>query len=268
MKSTKKRLLIGVFFIVSLNAVLSEKLFAQSERKTIRIAGVEYPPVFFKDGTGAATDMLTELLDKMGYDISIKLYPLGRAIGMVNDGSIESAFLFPQTDPEVTVAIPICYSSTVFLYKKSRFPDGVAYNTLSDLRGYKIGALANSKWSIKILQEGAGLKLDFASSNDFNVKKLYAGRIDLLPLAHITGLPSIESVFPDRKEDFGMTEPFGKTSLCLIFSTKYPGNKDIINDIRIKITEIDMRDILQKHFGKYFPQGVIPTYMATGSINK
>jgi polar amino acid transport system substrate-binding protein len=268
LKRIKKTFLIGILFAVSVSIVLSEDLFARSERKTIRIATVEYPPSFLKDGTGVAADMLTELFDKMGYDIAIKIYPLGRTIHMVNEGDIECVFLFPQTDPEVTVPIPLYYSSTVFVYKKSRFPDGVSYNTLSDLGGYRIGALTNSKWSVKLLQEGAGLKLDFAPSNDMNMKKLYVERIDLLPLTHMIAQSLIESVLPDKKEEFGLSAPFGITPVCLIFSTKYPGNQNIIDDVRRKVAEIDIRDILQKHFGKYFQEGIIPLYMMTGEISK
>ena len=268
MKRIKKTFLIGIILTVSLSIVLSEDLFALSERKTIKIATVEYPPSFLKNGTGVAADMLTELFDKMGYDIAIKIYPLGRTIHMVNNGDIECAFLFPQTDPKVTVPIPLYYSSTVFVYKKSRFPDGVSYNTLSDLGGYRIGALSNSKWFIKLLQEGAGLKLDFAPGNDLNMKMLYAERIDLLPLTHMIAQSLIESVLPDKKEEFGLTDPFGMTSLCLIFSKKYPFNQNIINDVRRKVAEIDMRDIVQKHFGKYFKEGIIPAYMITGEISK
>ncbi len=269
MKRIRTTVVIGLLLAVSLSIVLSEDLFAGSERKTIRIATVEYPPSFSKDGTGTAADMLAELFDKMGYDIAIKIYPLGRVSRMVNDGDIECAFLFPQTDdPEATVTIPLYYSSMVFVYKKSRFPDGVIFNTLSDLGGYKIGALTNSKWTIKLLQEGAGLKLDFAPGNDLNMKKLYGERIDLLPLSHIIAKSLTESVFPDRKEEFGLTKPFGITSVCLIFSTKYPGNQNIIDDVRKKVAETDMRTVLQKYFGKYFQEGIIPPYMVTGEISK
>ncbi|MGE0086653.1 MAG: substrate-binding periplasmic protein [Desulfococcaceae bacterium] len=268
MKRIKKTVVIGLLLVVSVSIALSEDLFAGSERKTIRIATVEYPPSFLKDGTGTAADMLTELFDKMGYDIAIKIYPLGRAMQMVNNGDIECAFLFPQTSPEATVTIPIYYSSMVFVYKKSRFPDGVSFNTLSGLGDYRIGALTNSKWTIKLLQEGAGLKLDFAPGNDLNIKKLDAERIDLLPLSHMIAMSLIESVFPDKKEEFGLTKPFGITSVCLIFSIKYPGNQNIIDDVRKKVAETDMRAVLQKHFGKYFQEGIIPSYMVTGEITK
>jgi polar amino acid transport system substrate-binding protein len=268
MKRIKKALLIGILLAVSVSNVLSEDLFALSERKTIRIATVEYPPSFLKDGTGVAADMLTDLFEKMGYDIAIKIYPLGRTIHMVNEGDIECVFLFPQTDPEVTVPITIYYSSTVFVYKKSRFPDGVSYDTLSDLEGNRIGALTNSKWSVKLLQEGAGLKLEFSPGNEMNMKKLYAERIDLLPLTHMIAQSLIESILPDKKEEFGLTTPFGITPVCLIFSKRYPGNQHIIDDVRKKVAEIDIQDILQKHFGIYFPGGVIPSYMVTGKIGK
>ena len=70
---------------------------------------------------------------------------------MVSSGEIECAFLFPQTDPETTVAMTIYYSGIVFAYKKSRVPGGVAFNSLSDLKKYKIGAHANSGFSVKLL---------------------------------------------------------------------------------------------------------------------
>lgn len=268
MKRIKKTVLIGVLLIVSVSIVLSGELFALSERKTLRIATVEYPPSFHEDGTGAGADMLTELFNKMGYDVAITIYPLGRVMNMVNKGEIECAFLFPQTDPKTTVTIPLYYSSMVFAYKKSKFSNGVSFNKLSDLKDYKIGALTNSKWTIKLLQEGAGLNLDFAPGNNMNIKKLYGERIDLLPLSHIAAMSVIESVFHDKKEEFGLTKPFGITSVCLIFSIKYPGNQNVIDDVRKKIAETDIRAILQKYFGKYFQEGIIPAYMVTGEISK
>ena len=268
MKRIKKILLIGMLLTGSIVTAQNQDAFAQSERKTIQIATVEYPPSFLKDGTGVAANMLIELFDKMGYNILIRIYPLGRAIHMVNRGDIECAFLFPQTNLEVTVPIPLYYSSMVFVYKKSRFPNGVNYNTLSDLRGYKIGALANSKWSKKLLQNGAGLWLEFTHGNDMNMKKLYADRIDLLPLTHMVAQSTIESVFPHKKEEFGLTSPFGITSVCLIFSKKYPGNEKTITDVQQKVAHLDLPRILQKYFGVYFSDGAIPPYMVTGEIGK
>lgn len=268
MQPIKKTVFFGLLLVISVSIVLKENLFAMTTRKTIMIATVEYPPSFHKDGTGIAANMLTELFDKIGYDIEIKIYPLGRAIHMVNGGDIECAFLFLQTDKKSTISIPIYYSSMVFLYKKSRFQNGLNFNTLSDLKKYNIGALANSNFTIKLLQENAGLKLDFARSNNINLKKLDEGRIDLLPLSHLIAISSIESVFPGRKEEFGFSNPIAITPVCLIFSTKYPRNKNIIDDLRRKLNEIDMGTILQKHFGKYFQEGIIPYYMVTGEINK
>ena len=104
----------------------------------------------------------------MLYEV-ITLYPLGRSIMMANRGMVDCAFLYPQTDPKVTVPITIYYSAINFVYKKSRFPNGLNYKTLSDLGGYKIGALTGSKWSKKLLEEDAGLKLDFVPSYEMNI---------------------------------------------------------------------------------------------------
>lgn len=186
---------------------------------------------------------------------------------MVNTGKIECAFSYPQTDPNVTVPITIYYSGINFLYKKSRFPGGVNFTKLSELKDYKIGALTGSKWSKKLFQKDAGLKLDFAPTYELNIKKLYAERIDLLPLVDVTALPLLESVYPEIKEEFGLSKPFSITSYCLIFSNKYPDCEDVIDDIRTKLEQIDLQEILQKHYGQYYPNGVIPSYMTTGHIS-
>lgn len=267
MKILYKIILVSLVLAIGSSTIPIIETSAQTDRKTIHIATVEYPPAFFKDGTGIAADMLTEVLDKMGYDISINIYPLGRTIQMVNNGSVECAFLFPQTDPKTTVSIPLYYSATVFVYKKSRFPNGVSYDSLSDLKEYKIGSLTNSKWFTKLLQENAGLKLDFAPANDINLKKLYAGRIDLLPLSHLIANSLIESVFPDQKEDFELTDPFSITPVCLIFSNSYPDNHKVIDHIKRKVAEMDLQSIIQKYFGSRFRESVIPSYMLTGEIN-
>lgn len=68
MKYIRKGILIGILLTACLNILLSEDL----ERKTIRIATLEHSPVVLKDGTGVGADMLSELLDKMGYNIAIE----------------------------------------------------------------------------------------------------------------------------------------------------------------------------------------------------
>jgi polar amino acid transport system substrate-binding protein len=193
-------------------------------------------------------------------------YPLARAISMVNSGRIQAALLFPQTDPQTTVKIPIYYSAHVFMFKESRFPGGLRYDKLSELKGYTIGALRGSGYSKKLLEEGAGLKLDYATSAVLNLKKLERDRIDLFNLLDIVAIQLLESVFPGRKEEFGFSMPFVLTPVCLIFAKQYPGNEAIVDDVRRKIKNVDMQPIIQRHFGKYYPQGVVPAYTTTGKL--
>jgi polar amino acid transport system substrate-binding protein len=249
MKCFRKREIIALVFVASLGFVLCGPESAHAGKRTISIGGVFYPPFFFEDGSGAATDMLNEALGKIGYSANIMLFPLARAIVMVNSGNIQAAFLFPQTDPQTTVKIPIYYAAHIFLFKKSRFPRGLHYNKLSDLKDYIIGAHIGSGYSKRILQEGAGLQLDYAPDIEMNLKKLAAQRIDLFAIFDITAHALLVSIFPDRTEEFGFSKPFVLTPLCLIFSKKYPGNDAIADDVQRKLAYVDMQAIIQKHFG-------------------
>jgi ABC-type amino acid transport substrate-binding protein len=212
--------------------------------------------------------MLAELFDRMGYDIKIEIYPFARAIKMVNDGERQAIFCFPgQTDPRVTVAtIPLYYASNVFIYKKSRFPEGVNFKTLSDLKGYKAGNLIGSQRWTKLLEE-AGLKVTHVSSDEFNLRKLDAERIDFVPAIYLTARALLELHFPGREDGFGFTQPFEFSPVPIYFSTTYPGNQEIIDDVNKKLESADLYDILQKHYGKYFPNGRVPHYTATGKLN-
>lgn len=267
MKSVLTIVFIATVIVLSQNMIFGDVLIAQSQRKTVTFADLVYPPFFFKDGTGSAVNMLTELFDRMGYDVKIEVYPFARAIKMVNDGERQAIFCFPgQTDPRVTVAtVPLYYASNVFIYKKSRFPEGVNFKTLSDLRGYNAGNLIGSHRWTKLF-EGAGLKVAHVSSDEFNMKKLDAERIDVVPAIYLTARALLELYFPGREDAFGLTQPFEFSPIPIYFSTASPGNQEMIDDVNKKLESIDLYPILQKHYGKYFPNGKVPRYTATGKI--
>lgn len=263
-KGFHPRVRIALLLAAGLGGAWSTEVLAQPKRETIALAAVDYPPFVFKDGTGAGVDMVKEVLRESGYEVAIQTYPLGRAISMVNKGEVQAAFLFPQTDPELTVAIPLYYAGLVFAFKRARFPKGVRFTALSELQGYRIGALVGSQWSIKHLQEEAGLDLDFAQSNDMNVKKLYVERVDLVVLVDLTARAVLESVFQAKRGEFELTAPFAQTPLCLVLSKTHPGSQVVIDRVRQTIADISMPDVIQRHFGRYFPGGEVPRRVATG----
>jgi polar amino acid transport system substrate-binding protein len=237
------------------------------ERKTITFADLVYPPFFFDDGTGATPDMLTAIFDQMGYDVIVEVYPFARAIAMVNAGQRQAILCFPgQTDPERTVASkPLFYSSNVFIYKKSQFPDGISFQTLSDLAGYRVGNLIGSTRFERLFEEH-GLVVDLASSDTFNLKKLDSGRVDLVMTVHLMGRALLESTFPaDRLDEFAFTAPFEILPNVINFSTTYPGNAALIEEFTQTIEDIDLAEILHTSYGKYFLDGQVPPYFITGT---
>ncbi len=75
----------------------------------------------------------------------------------------------------------IAYStSKFFFYSKNRPRDSYHYETLEDLRAYKLGGIIGYFYE-EIFSE-AGLDVDYVTKEQQAIEKLKRGRIELLPL--------------------------------------------------------------------------------------
>jgi ABC-type amino acid transport substrate-binding protein len=64
-----------------------------------------------------------------------------------------------------------------FFYMPERQKGEITYDKFEDLQAYNLGGVLGY-WYEAPFKE-AGLKVDYASSDEQNIQKLYAGRIDL-----------------------------------------------------------------------------------------
>jgi polar amino acid transport system substrate-binding protein len=100
----------------------------------------------------------------------------------------------------------------------------VDWQDLPDLRQYSFGAVAGYTYTKRFWQLGQDgvLTIQIAPSDEANLRKLRAGRIDLYPMSEDGGWHLIETLFgADATSDFGvLTTPLDVTEAYLLVSRK------------------------------------------------
>jgi polar amino acid transport system substrate-binding protein len=176
---------------------------------TYCLSTIEYPPLFQKNetpgkGYGIARDITTEAFLAMGYKVTYKIIPMVRCIKMnkkyvANVGAI-NWFKNAQMMDKVVYA-NVAHSKFVLFYKKKKFPNGISFSSIDDLKKYgKIGNVRGSS-TTKIVQK-AGLNIDWASSLETNLKKLGANRYDLAISIQLAGWSTLEQLIPEEINEY------------------------------------------------------------------
>ncbi|WP_291329585.1 ABC transporter substrate-binding protein [Desulfovibrio sp. UCD-KL4C] len=147
-------------------------------------------------------------------------------------------------------------------YKKSSFPDGVAFNSLNELRDYRFGNVRGSG-SQKTL-EAAKLKVDFAHDIRLNFLKLNAGRTDFAVAFRVTGNYLVKELFPNNVFDFAyMKKPLLNAPISLIFlKDKVKIKKRFLAGLKIIAKNGTYLSILERYYGEEsIPAGTIPEFL-------
>lgn len=98
---------------------------------------------------------------------------------------------------------PLPIANQIGFFKRSDRP--ISYRTIEDLRPYKIGIV---RWySNPVAFEQAGLDTEAVTDDRLNMKKLAAGRIDLVLIDKVIGHCIIETELPESAHRLEWLEP-------------------------------------------------------------
>ena len=98
----------------------------------------------------------------------------------------------------------------------------------------------------------AGLEVDYAKNVVLCLRKLAAGRVDLVEETKLAGWESIKTVFPNEVEYFGtLKKPLDATPLAIMVSRKYPDSASIISQFNAGLQQIKDKGIYKQILMKY-----------------
>ena len=170
-----KKLLISLFLIFVLFYVTN---VASSE--TISLATVDWPPIYGKNlpENGFFAALSREAFKRAGYELEIAFVPWKRAVELAKRGKfhgILGAYYSDERAKYFHYPDPVATNDEVFVQKKGQ---GITYTAVEDLKKYKIGGLRGSAQIEEL--EKMGFNIEATTDDIMSIKKLNAGRVDLM----------------------------------------------------------------------------------------
>lgn len=231
MKSILSHMLVFLSFIFFIVYGSCDQAIAA---EVITLAQYEVEPYMSKEfpNGGPFIQFISELFESMGYKVKIGWFPHKRAYFNVKkelwDCSAGWSKL-PEREGEVFFSDTIMYETIYLYHLKST---GIDWESIEDLKHHRIGiklgaavygdAFFNAAKKNKIF-------IDYALTDLNNLKKLFAKRIDIVPLSKINAGYFLKKHF--SKEEIDLItyhpKPFSQSSFHMIFSLK---NKALMND--------------------------------------
>ena len=160
--------------------ILGTFLFGQN--KTIVLANeTSWPPHYGKDlkNGGYTTEIISEAMKAVGYDVEIKWLNWNRALALSSKGiydGLGACYYNKNRAEKFAYTDPIGDTQTVFFKLKTK---KINYEKLEDLKSYKIGTAKGYGYPDKF-KEAVYLNTIDAPKLEFNIRKLLNNRIDLV----------------------------------------------------------------------------------------
>jgi len=209
--------------ILLLLAVILPSLLTGAE-KMVLVTGEWEPYTTEKSAEkGAFSEIVTAVFQEMKTDCEVKFYPWKRAEMMVDEGSAVAAFPYSVTDERKKTFLysdPVMNSTSKFFYYKPSNKVKISdWKNYSDLKSYKIGGVLGYFYEKEFAAEG--LNTEYVSSDELNIKKMQAGRVDIIPGEELVAKALIKKLFPTEQQNFlALNKPLLSSSLHLMYSKK------------------------------------------------
>ena len=154
----------------------------------LQLVTLQYPPYEYQENgeiKGVVIDLVTEIFNRMNKPIEISVLPWARALDYIEKGSADAIFTAYKTPERETFAD---YSTEVLMPQVvSLFTNkdaNISFDGhLKQLKDVNFGVVNKVSYGKKVdlaIQRKVLSKVQKANSGELNMKKLLAGRIDVL----------------------------------------------------------------------------------------
>jgi len=216
-------LLVILFYLVRLTIFGHDK---------VRLTNGEWKPYLSKNlpHYGVMSHIVTEAFEKENVEVEYVFFPWKRAyISAVQgqfDGSIGWVKSTERLKDMLCAEDPVVFVKEVLFYIDG---NEFKWSDIGDLKGMTVGG-TNGYIHIKRFED-AGIKVDIATTDLQNFKKLLEGRVAVFPCELKVGLTLIRENFTkeEQKKFKYHQKSFSESGLFLLISKQVSNNKEILN---------------------------------------
>lgn len=204
------------------------------------------------EGNGLAAEIVVHACLAAGLEPSTDFAPWTRCESDVREGRVFAAFPFTPNQDRTEYALfsdPVIQARTVFFYMPERI-GRFRYIGLDSLRHITIGG-ARGYFYAPLFQR-AGLRVDYANQAELSFRKLFLGRVDVVPESELVGWEIVRRTYPEDWERFAATHAALSTDpMGLMVSRKWPGAKELLRRFNQGLRRIRNSGVYSKIEEKY-----------------
>ena len=175
---------------------------------SVKLAATEYPPYYGQQlpNQGVITEIIREAFSRVGYAVKIQFLPWKRALEATRRGEFDAlytAWYREERKRWFAFSDPLPIANQIGFFK--RVDRNISYRTIVDLRPFKIGIVRG--YSNPLAFDRAGLNTEAVTEDRLNLKKLAAGRLDLVLIDKVIGQHIIRTDLPESVQTLEWLDP-------------------------------------------------------------
>jgi len=163
-----------------------------------------------------------------------------------------AAFPYSKTEIRTEFALfskPIAKSRTVFFYNQNQM-EKFDFSELNNLKNFLIGGVRGYYYEARLLK--AGLHIDYSENEDDAFKKLFFGKVDIVPVNELVGWQIINRLFPEKKDIFSTSKTaLDENNLNLMVSKAYPDSATFLEHFNRGLKTIKATGAYKEIIEKY-----------------
>lgn len=253
--------------VSSPSAAASPNIISNTGSNIIRLTNGEWAPYDGKDleHNGCDAWVISEAFALQGIQVEYGFFPWARGYHLAEDGTYDGAVDWADTpDHRAKFYLSADYVSKqewVFFYRADR---PFEWSSLDDLKGKSIGITSGYVYSDKFkdLMKSGEARFAEASTDEANLRKLLAGRIDVFPIERSVGITISREIFTqaERAQIKIHPTPFDEFLPYLLLTRANPGNQQ-----RIQAFDQGLKEL--KDNGRYaeIMRSCLPTSIKSSS---
>ena len=163
-----------------------------SYAQEVKIVTEEYPPYNYIDTengevTGVNTDVVRAILDRLAQTYEINVNPWARSYDLALEQPNVMIYSIVRTEQREDLFKWVGEIAPIDFYLIA-LKEGVSVNSLEGAKSYMVGTVRDDVIEQYLIEQGfeVGVNIDRTSSHVSNLKKLVAGRIDLIAVSDLT----------------------------------------------------------------------------------
>lgn len=205
---------------------------SQAQPASLRLANGEWPPYSGKDLPHYGCDAwaISEAFALQNIHVTYDFFPWARSYRLAADGIWDGTLEWadtPEHRQEFYLSADILSKQEWVFFHRVDHP--FEWNSLEDLDGKVVGTTSGYVYSnaFQGIQQKGTVKFEEASSDEANLRKLLAGRLDLFPGERQVGYSILKNGFTpeERQQITAHPKAFNEFKPYLLLSKAVPQNK-------------------------------------------